>query len=168
MTTLPEPWATGIPGLDLLLQGGLSHHALVVVVGPPGAGKTVLASQILFHAVQQGARGLLLTAYAEDHTKLLAHLRPFAFFTEAAVGDALTLVSLPSVLGTSIDTATAAILTTMRQSEARLVVLDGFQGIADQLDDVMALRRILAAVATRSEEHTSELQSRQYLVCRLL
>src|SRR3712207_8229583 len=25
-----------------------------------------------------------------------------------------------------------------------------------------------AAVATRSEEHTSELQSRQYLVCRLL
>src|SRR3712207_6886845 len=26
----------------------------------------------------------------------------------------------------------------------------------------------LQAVATRSEEHTSELQSRQYLVCRLL
>src|SRR3712207_7038965 len=25
-----------------------------------------------------------------------------------------------------------------------------------------------AAIATRSEEHTSELQSRQYLVCRLL
>src|SRR3712207_9001229 len=28
--------------------------------------------------------------------------------------------------------------------------------------------RRLAAAATRSEEHTSELQSRQYLVCRLL
>src|SRR3712207_8275533 len=27
---------------------------------------------------------------------------------------------------------------------------------------------IIAAVASRSEEHTSELQSRQYLVCRLL
>src|SRR3712207_7140156 len=27
---------------------------------------------------------------------------------------------------------------------------------------------ILAALMTRSEEHTSELQSRQYLVCRLL
>src|SRR3712207_8977193 len=28
--------------------------------------------------------------------------------------------------------------------------------------------RVLSAVAYRSEEHTSELQSRQYLVCRLL
>src|SRR3712207_8562858 len=31
-----------------------------------------------------------------------------------------------------------------------------------------ALRRLGAAGAFRSEEHTSELQSRQYLVCRLL
>ncbi len=149
MTTPVDPWATGVPGLDLLLQGGLDRHALVVIVGPSGAGKTVLASQILFHAVQQGERALLLTAYAEDHTKLLAHLRPLAFFNEPAVGDAVTLVSLPSLLGMTIDTATAAIITTIRASGARLVIIDGFQGIADQLNDSMALRRILAAVATQ-------------------
>jgi circadian clock protein KaiC len=135
--------------LDLLLQGGLDRHALVAVVGPSGAGKTVLASQILFHAVQQGERALLLTAYAEDHTKLLAHLRPLAFFNEPAVGDAVTLVSLPSLLGMTIDSATSAIITTIRASGARLVMLDGFQGIADQLNDSMALRRVLAAVATQ-------------------
>src|SRR3712207_8347844 len=33
---------------------------------------------------------------------------------------------------------------------------------------VAALRRRQAALDVRSEEHTSELQSRQYLVCRLL
>src|SRR3712207_6874712 len=32
----------------------------------------------------------------------------------------------------------------------------------------VARARALLAVAERSEEHTSELQSRQYLVCRLL
>src|SRR3712207_7037419 len=31
-----------------------------------------------------------------------------------------------------------------------------------------AKARAQAAISTRSEEHTSELQSRQYLVCRLL
>lgn len=149
MTTPLDPWATGVPGLDLLLEGGLSRNALVAVVGPPGAGKTVLASQILFHAVQQGERAVLLTAYAEGHTKLLAHLRPFTFFNEPAVGDAVTLLSLPSLLGMTIDTATAAIITAIRQSGARLVVLDAFQGVADQLDDVQALRRLLAAVATQ-------------------
>src|SRR3712207_7238400 len=34
--------------------------------------------------------------------------------------------------------------------------------------DARADEAILAAVLDRSEEHTSELQSRQYLVCRLL
>src|SRR3712207_6899379 len=35
--------------------------------------------------------------------------------------------------------------------------------------DQLGVRRpVVSAVKTRSEEHTSELQSRQYLVCRLL
>ena len=149
MTTSGEPWATGVAGLDLLLGGGFDRNALVAIVGPSGAGKTVLASQILFHAAQHGARGLILTAYAEDHSKLLAHVRPFTFFNEAAVGDTVTLVSLPSLLGQNIDTATSAIITTIRQSAARVVMLDGFQGIADHMDDVLAMRQLLAAVATQ-------------------
>src|SRR3712207_6949591 len=35
-------------------------------------------------------------------------------------------------------------------------------------DPAVGARRDRAALASRSEEHTSELQSRQYLVCRLL
>src|SRR3712207_7889341 len=43
-------------------------------------------------------------------------------------------------------------------------VLVGRQGPAERL----ALLQVLAGPVQRSEEHTSELQSRQYLVCRLL
>src|SRR3712207_6921913 len=53
------------------------------------------------------------------------------------------------------------------------------QPVADLVDDVVrhlvgavagrqADQRLAVLVAVRSEEHTSELQSRQYLVCRLL
>src|SRR3712207_8652072 len=35
-------------------------------------------------------------------------------------------------------------------------------------DVILAADTVVAHGATRSEEHTSELQSRQYLVCRLL
>src|SRR3712207_7680258 len=42
-------------------------------------------------------------------------------------------------------------------------------GVAGHEDDLLADDTILGGVARfRSEEHTSELQSRQYLVCRLL
>src|SRR3712207_8358886 len=40
-------------------------------------------------------------------------------------------------------------------------------GRPDQLVGVVAAEQVVA-VEARSEEHTSELQSRQYLVCRLL
>src|SRR3712207_6995109 len=49
--------------------------------------------------------------------------------------------------------------------EAVLVVADPHraQGALGEVEDLVPLRR-----PARSEEHTSELQSRQYLVCRLL
>src|SRR3712207_6866402 len=44
----------------------------------------------------------------------------------------------------------------------------GHYGDATPLGDVLRHRGALADGLVRSEEHTSELQSRQYLVCRLL
>src|SRR3712207_6976128 len=40
--------------------------------------------------------------------------------------------------------------------------------VLDALETAVHLRRPAAGELVRSEEHTSELQSRQYLVCRLL
>src|SRR5947209_12687052 len=41
-------------------------------------------------------------------------------------------------------------------------------GTLDKLEAIPGFRTRLSLAETRSEEHTSELQSRQYLVCRLL
>src|SRR3712207_8447934 len=50
--------------------------------------------------------------------------------------------------------------------EARLVVVGG--GKRDRFDGLMERYGVRNVDFVRSEEHTSELQSRQYLVCRLL
>src|SRR3712207_7277662 len=42
------------------------------------------------------------------------------------------------------------------------------KGMVEKVLGSSAVRGAVRAAATRSEEHTSELQSRQYLVCRLL
>src|SRR3712207_7166540 len=51
--------------------------------------------------------------------------------------------------------------------ESRLDLLQPFGVVLEILVDVSPRDRV-RLVGTRSEEHTSELQSRQYLVCRLL
>lgn len=40
--------ATGVPGLDAVLNGGLPEYSFNLIVGEPGAGKTTLAHQIMF------------------------------------------------------------------------------------------------------------------------
>ncbi len=143
-----QPVTTGVPDLDALLGGGLTQNALVLFVGRPGAGKTILASQILFHAVQHGTPTLLLTTHAEGQTKILEHLRPFRFFDEQVIGSSLTLLSLPSLVGSNIDTAAGALSKAIRESGAQMVLLDGIQGLNDQFQDSTATRRLLATLAT--------------------
>src|SRR3712207_6931684 len=56
-------------------------------------------------------------------------------------------------------------------SDSDLVPFEKYAGAADGLQSPSSVARALFAGAQnieRSEEHTSELQSRQYLVCRLL
>src|SRR5947209_17076445 len=50
------------------------------------------------------------------------------------------------------------------------VVMPGESGpsVIERLSAVRPLAKVLFVSGYRSEEHTSELQSRQYLVCRLL
>ncbi|HUQ88885.1 MAG TPA: ATPase domain-containing protein, partial [Vicinamibacterales bacterium] len=68
--------ATGIPGLDDILNGGLARGRLYLVEGVPGSGKTTLAMQFLMNGAKQGETVLYVTlsetgeelrAVAESH-----------------------------------------------------------------------------------------------------
>src|SRR5688572_11740810 len=72
----PSRCATGVPGLDAVLHGGLPRERLYLVDGHPGVGKTTLALQFLLEGVRQGESVLYVTlsetkseldAVAESH-----------------------------------------------------------------------------------------------------
>ncbi len=71
---------TGVPGLDLVLNDGVRGGAVVVVAGPPGSGKTILAQQMCFANATGGRKCTYYTTVSEPHTKLVRHLEPFSFF----------------------------------------------------------------------------------------
>lgn len=51
----------GVPGLDIVLGGGLPLHRLYLLQGEPGVGKTTLGMQFLLEGVRAGEPGLYIT-----------------------------------------------------------------------------------------------------------
>ncbi len=52
--------ATGVPGLDKILKGGLRKGTFTLISGVPGTGKTILGLQFLVEGVKRGERGLFI------------------------------------------------------------------------------------------------------------
>lgn len=53
---------SGIPGLDELISGGFPKGRVVLIIGGPGAGKTILASQFLYKGITEyGENGVLVS-----------------------------------------------------------------------------------------------------------
>ncbi len=61
LTTDQKRAATGVSGLDEILNGGLPCNHLYLLDGSPGTGKTTLALQFLREGVRKGEKGLYVT-----------------------------------------------------------------------------------------------------------
>lgn len=140
---------TGISGLDDILAGGLDRPSLVAIVGAPGAGKTLLASQILFHVARQGMKAIAFTSFSEGSEQYLHHMRSLSFFDDALLGDTVQLFTLSSQLNDASDTPAATIVKTIRATGARLVLLDGFQNADSLQPPNQVIQSLLAALAVQ-------------------
>ncbi|MBV9172207.1 MAG: circadian clock protein KaiC [Chloroflexi bacterium] len=138
-----ERFDTGVPNLDLVLGGGLLRGTIVMVVGPPGSGKTILGQQIAFHAARRGEVALYFTGYSESHEKLLAHNRSLSYFSVEAIGTEVQMGSLPDLLAEGAEQAKQAVLESAQKEHASLVILDGFRSIRGFLPDDQAAAEFL-------------------------
>lgn len=65
--------ATGIEGFDQLSSGGLPRHRTSVLVGGPGAGKTVFALQCLVNAASRQRAAGIFVAFEESPAQIIAN-----------------------------------------------------------------------------------------------
>lgn len=136
--------ATGIPGLDTILHGGLLRGGLYLTEGQPGAGKTIFGNQLAFAHAAAGGRVLYLTLLTESHARMLAHLRSLAFFDETAIGDSVYYLSGFQTLERD---GLAALLGftrhAVRERRATMLVLDGLTTTTEFIGSELSMRRFI-------------------------
>ena len=86
--------STGIPGLDTVLHGGFRRGRTYMVMGMPGAGKTILANQACFHHIRHGQTALYVTLLAESHVEMVSNLHDLSFFDASRIGPGGSLVDV--------------------------------------------------------------------------
>ncbi len=140
---------TGMPGLDTILGGGLSRPSLTVIIGTPGAGKTILASRILFNAARHGLKTIVFTSFSEGIEQYVEHMRSLDFFDASMIGDSVQLFTLASLITDEDVSPAAAIIRIIRTTGAKVVLLDGFQGADALLRADQTIRLLLSTLATQ-------------------
>ena len=131
--------ATGVPGLDLILDGGLEQGAVVVVAGAPGTGKTILAQQICFAAGTSGHKSIYYTTVSEPDTKLVRHLEPFTFFDRDSLGSRVEHIHLGDFLRPArpggLESLVSEIVRKTLDEEPAVVVVDSAKMLRDFADE---------------------------------
>ena len=122
--------ATGVPGFDNLLGGGLPEFSFNLIAGTPGSGKTTLAHQIMFSLATPENRALFFTVLGEPALKMLRYQQQFSFFDINRINDSIRFVNLSAdLLEGDFDRVLSRIAEEVQNYMPSLVFVDSFRSV---------------------------------------
>lgn len=139
-----ETWESGVPRLDEVLGGGIPRGSSLFLIGAPGSGKTILASQIAFQAARRGLDVLFLSTLSEPGPRLKRHLRSLSFWDPNLIGSRITLESVVPLLAEGLESLVRAVVHSAQARRADLLVIDGFCTLRDMNSAAAATRAFVS------------------------
>lgn len=122
--------ATGVPGLDTILDGGLPEYSFNLIVGPPGSGKTTLAHQVMFALATPERPALFITVLGEPPLKMLRYQQQFTFFDVRKINESIRFVNLSDEVSLgNFDQVLARITEEVEASCPAFVFVDSFRSV---------------------------------------
>ncbi|HMG13349.1 MAG TPA: ATPase domain-containing protein [Gemmatimonadaceae bacterium] len=124
---------SGVPGLDVVLGGGLPEYSFNLIAGGPGSGKTTLAHQIMFANATPERPALYFTVLGEPTLKMLRYQRQFSYFKPELAGSAIQFINLSAeVMERDLSEVLQRIISEIERAKPGIVVVDSFRTIAGQ------------------------------------
>ncbi|MFB3888561.1 MAG: RAD55 family ATPase [Candidatus Bathyarchaeia archaeon] len=70
---------TGVEGLDELISGGFPRGRVILLLGGPGSGKTILASQFLYKGITKYGENAVFVSLDESQSHYYAEMKKFGW-----------------------------------------------------------------------------------------
>ncbi|MEO8627966.1 MAG: ATPase domain-containing protein [Betaproteobacteria bacterium] len=122
--------ASGVPGLDEVLSGGLPEFSFNLIAGPPGSGKTTLAHQIMFALATPERPAIFFTVLGEPPLKMLRYQQQFEFFDNDAINRSIHFIDVSEeTLSGELDLVLRRIVAEVEAHAPGLVFVDSFRSV---------------------------------------
>jgi circadian clock protein KaiC len=139
-----ERLTTGVPTLDAILHGGFPSRTLNIVTGGPGAGKSILALQLLFHQARLGQRNIYFTSIAEPSLKFLRYMQQFEFFDPDLFDKTIFFSDLSGpALSQGLKEAVDSLKRQIADRGPAIIAIDSFKALRSRLSDPSAAHGLL-------------------------
>ncbi len=122
--------ASGVPGLDEVIGGGIPELSFNLIAGGPGCGKTTLGHQIMFANASPERKAIYFTIVGEPPIKMLRYQQQYTFFDIAKVDDSIHFINLAEEAKSGgLAAVLARIEKEIQTTGPSLVVVDSFRSM---------------------------------------
>jgi circadian clock protein KaiC len=119
---------TGVTGLDAMMGGGLMPLSTTLVMGTPGAGKTILGLSFVMEGAVRGERGLLVT-FHETETDLCATAQRVGLDLRSHVDSRMVRVLWHAPLELSVDEWAWRVLAAVEEQRPTRIYIDALTDV---------------------------------------
>src|SRR5581483_9716925 len=145
---MDERFSSGDRRLDAILGGGLPAHALNMIIGLPGSGKTILAEQFMFHNASAERPGVYLSTVSEPLDKILRYGQSLDFFDVEVIGTSVFFSDLGRTLEEGgLNDVLAQVRALITERRPGVIVIDSFKALAAYAAGAQAFRGFLHELA---------------------
>ncbi len=117
--------ATGVPGLDPLIQGGLQRGDFVLLLGGLGTGKTIFSSEFVYNAALAMNEPAVFATFEEDMRSLKRNMLNFGFdLASLEARRKLKLLDLEVLEGRGLSSNIQVLLEAVDEIKAKRLVVD--------------------------------------------
>ena len=146
-----ERYSSGVTGLDEMTRGGWLRNSIIIVRGPTGSGKTILAG---VYARAGAARGERVVYYGFEETRsiLLRNYRELGMDMEPFIKNGMLKVISRYPEATSLEDLLVDLRLGLEEMKPSLIVIDSISSI-EHASSEKGFRQFMIGVASILREH---------------